>query len=154
MELHTEIEIAAPADVVWNVIADLAAYPSWNPFIVRVDGTLVQGRGLEVTLAPPGGRTMTLRPTLVAVEPGRGFAWLGRLAGIPKLFDGEHHLEIEPIDRDRVRFRHWERFGGILVPFLRKMLETSTRAGFEAMNVALRDRAEARVAVESSSRDA
>ena len=154
MELHTEIEIAAPTDVVWSVIADLAAYPSWNPFLVRVDGTLAQGQRLEVTIAPPGGRPMTLRPTLVALEPGRGFAWLGRLAGVPKLFDGEHHLEIEPIDGGRVRFRHWERFGGILVPFLRKMLETSTRAGFEAMNVALRERAEARVAAASSSRDA
>ena len=42
-----------------------------------------------------------------------------------------------------VRFHQWERFGGVLVPFLRKMLDTSTRAGFEAMNAALKARAEA-----------
>ena len=145
MELHTEIEIAAPAPVVWSVIADLAAYASWNPFLVRAVGNLAPGEGLEITFSPPGGRSMSMRPTVLAVEAGRGFAWLGRLAGIPKLFDGEHHFEIEPIDGERVRFRQWERFGGILVPFLRKMLDTNTRAGFEAMNAALKERAEARV---------
>jgi hypothetical protein len=143
MELHTEIDIAAPAEVVWSVLADLAAYPSWNPFLVRVAGTLAAGERLEVTFSPPGAKGMTIRPTLLSVEPGREVVWLGRLAGVPKLFDGEHHLELEPIDRERVRFRQWERFGGILVPFLRKMLDVNTRAGFEAMNAALKARAEA-----------
>ena len=76
-------------------------------------------------------------------ERERRFAWLGRLGGVPKLFDGEHSFAIEPLGPNRVRFVQSEKFGGILVPFLRKMLETSTRAGFEAMNRALKDRAEA-----------
>jgi hypothetical protein len=150
MQLHTEIEITAPADIVWRVLSELAAYPDWNPFLVRVDGELATGARLEVTFAPPGGKPMTMRPTVLRVEPGRGFAWLGRLAGVPKLFDGEHSFAIEPIDGGRVRFVHSEEFGGILVPFLRKMLDTSTRAGFEALNAALKDRAEAIAAGEAT----
>lgn len=146
MELHTEIEIAAPAEIVWRILSELSAYPDWNPFLVRVDGQLAVGARLEVTFAPPGGKPMTMRPTVLRVAPGRGFAWLGRLAGVPKLFDGEHSFAIEPIDGGRVRFVQSEKFGGILLPFLRKMLDTSTRAGFEALNAAIKARAEAMVA--------
>jgi hypothetical protein len=46
-----------------------------------------------------------------------------------------------------------EKFGGILVPFLRKMLDTSTRAGFEALNAALKARAEGLVAGDATATD-
>jgi hypothetical protein len=52
---------------------------------------------------------------------------------VRKLFDGEHMFEIETVGPNRVRFVQSEKFGGVLVPFLRKMLETKTRAGFEAI---------------------
>ena len=45
-----------------------------------------------------------------------------------------------------------ERFGGILLPFLRKMLDTSTRAGFAALNAALAARAERCAADEAAAR--
>src|SRR5208337_3854746 len=32
-EIHTEIEINAPAEKVWKVLTDFAAYPEWNPFV-------------------------------------------------------------------------------------------------------------------------
>jgi len=35
-------------------------------------------------------------------------------------------------------------FTGVLVPFMRSSLDTNTAAGFDAMNTALKDRAEAR----------
>jgi hypothetical protein len=35
------------------------------------------------------------------------------------------------------------RFSGALVPFMKKGLDTKTRAGFDAMNTALKARAEA-----------
>ena len=144
LELHTEIEIEAPAARVWQILTEFAAYPSWNPFLPKIEGTGAVGEKIEVTFQPPGGKPMTMRPTVRASDPERRFAWLGRLGGVPKLFDGEHSFVIEPLGPQRVRFVHSEKFGGILVPFLRKMLETSTRAGFEAMNRALKDRAEAR----------
>ena len=40
---------------------------------------------------------------------------------------------------------HTEHLSGVLVRFMRKMLDTSTLQGFEEMNDALKRRAEARV---------
>jgi uncharacterized protein YndB with AHSA1/START domain len=46
-ELRTEIEIAAPPERVWAVLADFDSYPEWNPFIRRIRGQPAAGSKLE-----------------------------------------------------------------------------------------------------------
>jgi uncharacterized protein YndB with AHSA1/START domain len=46
-ELRSSIDIDAPAAAVWAVLADLAAHPGWNAFIVRADGEVAVGCGLR-----------------------------------------------------------------------------------------------------------
>ena len=139
--LRTEIDIAAPAARVWDVLTDFAAYSDWNPFIRRIAGPLASRGRLLVRIQPPGGRAMSFRPTVLRVEPGRELVWRGRTL-LPGLFDGEHRFALVPHGADRVRFIHAEQFSGVLVPLLRRSLETTTRQGFEAMNTALKRRAE------------
>ena len=142
-ELRTEIEIAAPIDRVWAILSDFAAYPSWNPMIVALEGTLALGAPLVARMRPPGStREMTFKPHVSALDPGERFAWLGSLP-IPGLFAGEHSFELSSLAPQRVRLLHGERFRGLLVPLLRKSLDGATRAGFVAMNEALKARAEA-----------
>jgi uncharacterized protein YndB with AHSA1/START domain len=57
--LHTQIEIDAPAERVWDTLTNTADYPTWNLFIPRITGTLASGERLEVRIAPPGGAAMT-----------------------------------------------------------------------------------------------
>lgn len=141
--LQTEIEIAAPASVVWDILADFERYPHWNPFVRFIAGEQSTGAKLEVRLLQnEGGKPMTLRPSLITWAPGRELAWSGRLL-LPGVMDAEHHFVIEPLVGEKVLFRQWERFGGLLVPFLGGMLERETRPAFERMNRALRERAEA-----------
>jgi hypothetical protein len=87
---------------------------------------------------------ITLRPTVLAVDAARELRWLGHFL-VRGLLDGEHHLAIEPLGASRVRFVQEERFSGLLVPLLAKSLDTHTLPGFEAMNRALKARAEAAV---------
>jgi hypothetical protein len=141
-ELQTEREIDAAPERVWEVLTAFEAFGSWNPFIVAIEGEAVVGSRLKVRLEPPGGRGVTLRPTVTASEPGRTFAWLGHL-GLPGVFDGAHRFDLEALPGGRTRLVQSERFRGALVPLLRRSLRTHTRAGFEAMNRALGDRAEA-----------
>ena len=87
---------------------------------------------------------MTFRPTITEVTEGRGLEWLGRLV-MPGIFVGRHSFRLEALGDGRTRLTQAEEFSGMLVPFTGKILER-TRAGFAAMNDALRARAEASAA--------
>ena len=140
-KIHTEIEIDASAEKVWRVLTDFAAYPEWNPFVRHVEGEVSVGARLHVYIQPSGGKGMLFRPTVLVAEPNRELRWLGHL-WFPGIFDGEHSFSIEPLVEGRVRFVQRERFKGLLVPFLSKMLDGDTRRGFKEMNRALKLRAE------------
>ncbi|OVE85191.1 SRPBCC domain-containing protein [Natronolimnobius baerhuensis] len=145
IELFEEID--APPEVVWNVLLEFDSYPEWNPFVRAIEGVPATGEQLEVRIEPPDSRGMTFKPTVIAVDDKRRLAWAGRLI-VPFVFDGYHEFHLEPLDDDgaaeRTRLLHRETFRGALVPLLfdRDRLER----GFEAMNTAIKDRAEARVA--------
>lgn len=140
-EVRSEIEIAAPAGRVWEILTDFARFPEWNPFIRKAEGRVQVGERLTVLLQPAGGRPTTFRPRVLRADPGRELAWLGHLV-VPGIFDGEHHFEIESRDGG-VRFVQREVFTGALAgPILNRIGDT-THQGFEAMNRALKARAEA-----------
>ena len=141
-ELHSQIEINASAERVWRLLTDFASYPQWNPFIRTISGQLAPGERLQARIEPPGGRGMTFKPKVLNAEPNRELRWLGHLL-IPGLFDGEHSFTIQPLEDERVRFIQREAFKGLLVPLFARSLETSTQRGFEEMNHALKERAEA-----------
>jgi hypothetical protein len=141
MDLKTEIEIHASAQTVWNLLTDTSRFPEWNPFIRRLSGELVVGRRLVVFLQPSGSAGMEFKPIVLKVEPNRELRWLGQL-WLPGLFDGKHVFQIEPLADTRVLFRQQETFTGILVPLLKKALETDTRRGFNEMNQKLKELAE------------
>ena len=142
--LHTQIDIDAPAERIWGTLTNIADYSIWNRFIPHLAGTLAPGERLEVRIEPPGGAAMTFRPTVLAVEAARELRWLGHLL-ISGLFDGEHQFEIHPLGSGRVRFVQQERFTGVLVPLFARNLDAHTLPGFNAMNAALKARAEAAV---------
>jgi hypothetical protein len=62
---------------------------------------------------------------------------------VPGLFGGEHSFVIQPLGENRVRFVQREAFRGLLVPLFARSLDNSTLRGFEEMNRALKERAEA-----------
>ena len=141
-ELHTEIEISAPAQTVWTVLTDLDHYSEWNPFIVEASGEVEVGERLVNRLQPPGGRRMTIKPAVTVVEKAQTFEWLGHL-GIPGVFDGRHRFDLEATPSGGTKLVQSEQFKGVLVRVMRKMLDNQTHDGFEAMNSALKARAEA-----------
>ncbi|MFD2083247.1 hypothetical protein SAMN05421678_103149 [Actinopolymorpha cephalotaxi] len=140
--LRAEVDIAASPDQVWAVLTDRAAYPEWNPFIVRASGPLRVGQ--QVTnVHRIGGKTMVFKPTVLAVEPGHELRWIGRLP-VPGVFDGEHSFTLTQTAPGRTHVVQQETFTGIAVPFATGWLHGDTLSGFRAMNSALRDRVESR----------
>lgn len=140
-EIHTEIEIQASAARVWDVLTDFGSHPQWNPFVRSITGQPRKGERLVVNIKPEGGKGMTFKPTVLVAQPERELRWLGKFL-IPGLFDGEHYFQLEPIGADRTKFVHGEKFSGLLVSMAKASLDGGTRAGFVAMNEALKARAE------------
>jgi hypothetical protein len=138
--LHTEIQIEADPAEVWAVLTDFDRYPDWNPFLVDVRGVAEPGARLRVTLSPPGGRRISLRPTVTELVPGRVLEWWGHL-GVRGIFDGRHRFELTPSGAG-TRLVQRETFTGLLVPLMARSLDGPTAAGFALMNDALRARAE------------
>jgi hypothetical protein len=138
--LSTHVDIQAAPQRVWDVLTDLAAYPDWNPFIVRAEGVVGPGHRLTLRMQPVGGRPMTLRPRLVAVTINRELRWRGTL-GMPGLMDAEHSFELQP-QAGGTRLIHQETFRGVLVPLVARSLDRNTLPAFVAMNEALKQRAE------------
>lgn len=143
-EIEHQIDIDASPATVWAQLTDTAGYGEWNPFVRRVSGELREGARLVVDIAPPGGRAMTFKPTVLSADAERELRWLGRL-GVPGIFDGEHSFRLERLADGGTRFVQAERFRGVLVGLFGATLE-KTRLGFEQMNQALKQRAEAAVA--------
>ena len=132
-------DIDAPPEHVWSVLTTIDRYPDWNPFVRRFTGTIAVGQRIAVDLQVPGRKVQSMRPKVVAAEPGRSFTWLGHV-GIPGVLDGRHSFLVEPAPAGRTRFVQSERLSGVLTPAFRSMLTRSTPAAFVAMNDALAQR--------------
>jgi hypothetical protein len=136
--MTTSIEIRAPAERVWAIVADVEHYQDWNPFFSEAHGKVQPGGRLTLKMNPVGQAPKEFSPTVLEVTPGQGFAWRGRLV-LPGLFDGTHRLIVERIDCGTARFTQEEAFSGVLVPFVG--FEPYI-AGWRRMNAALKKRAE------------
>lgn len=136
--LRTTTYVDAPPARVWQVLTDTAAYPEWNPLVCRLEGELVVGNRLTVDIQP-GKKPRTMTPTVVDVQPGRSFAWLGRL-GVRGLLDGRHSFTVTPEGAGSRLVQH-EVLSGALTPVLRGLLTRDTPKAFAACNDALAARA-------------
>ncbi|HXB12940.1 MAG TPA: SRPBCC domain-containing protein [Bacteroidia bacterium] len=140
-EIRTEILINAQPDKVWKALTGFDSYPSWNPFVKYIKGTVAVNNKIETKIEPPGKSPMTFKPNVLTFDKNKELRWLGHLI-IPGLFDGEHIFELTDNDNGTTTFVQREQFKGILIPLFKKMLDVNTRQGFEQMNEALKERVE------------
>ena len=138
--LHTTIDINAPPARVWEILTDFPRYPEWNTFLRTMRGRPAVGEHLRMFIVS-GRQRMPFRTRVLVADPGRELRWIGHLV-IPGLFDGEHSFTLEPIDNTGTHFHQDEEFHGILIPLLRRTLQTDALRSFEEMNAALKARAE------------
>ena len=151
-QIVTQMDIAASPERVWSILMDFSAYPQWNPFIRSLSGVAKPGEKLRVTIQPEEHRAMTFRPRVLTATNQQELRWLGRL-GFPGLFDGEHYFQLAVLSNGSTRVTQGERFSGVLVGLFLARMETATKAGFDAMNRALKDRAEAKATIDQNHHD-
>jgi hypothetical protein len=141
--IHTEVTIDAPAEMVWEVLTDFATYPEWNGH-THIEGEAREGARLTVSPGPEAGRLPTFRPTVLRAGPvdeDYELAWLGHLY-VRGLFDGEHSFRVEAVDDEHSRLVQSESFSGALAGLVLRFVGDDTEATFQAVNEALKARAE------------
>ncbi|MGH1351392.1 MAG: SRPBCC family protein [Methyloligellaceae bacterium] len=106
--ITTSITIDASKEKVWEVLTNFEAYKNWNPFITKISGTLEPASRLKVTILPPEGQPMFIKPQVLSVDPGTGFQWVGNLFH-PFIFTGTHSFRLEQTGT-AVTFHHNEQF--------------------------------------------
>lgn len=137
----SEIQIAAGADVVWEVLTAIDSWPSWNPLVnsAILEGGLLEGSTFRWK-AGPG----TINSTIKRVEPASGIAWTGRTMGIRAF----HVWRLEP--RDGGTFvRTEESYDGLVARLFRRWVQRALDDGLEQGLVHLKAEAERRTAPEA-----
>ncbi|MCL1592861.1 MAG: SRPBCC domain-containing protein [Actinomycetia bacterium] len=140
-EIRTSTSIDASPDIVWDILMDFASYPEWNPFVTSIAGAPSTGAPLTIELSREGKKPMEISPTVVKADAPTDFSWVGSV-GVKGLFDGHHRFNLAATTSGTT-LTHYEEFSGVLVPVVLLAIRKSTTAGFEAMNKALKQRAEA-----------
>lgn len=140
--LEFKTEIAAPATEVYKVLMDFESYPSWNPFIVNLNGTPTVGNKLEASIRMGERPPQSFKVTVLKNEPNREFRWIGYVvAGF--LYRGEHYFSIEDTDAGCI-FTHGENFYGLLEPLITMLYEKDFEPTYRSLNQALKHRVEGR----------
>lgn len=135
--LYTNIVIHNCVENVWKTLMQHDCYVDWSPTIKPLEPFPLVGKHLKVVLKQPNGFTITMNPVIIRKDVNKELRWRGKLL-VPGLFDGEHYFILNKVDDNTTEFIQGEKFSGILVPFMKKMIDVDTLKGFEMFNQALK----------------
>lgn len=138
--MSATIDIDAPPAEVWAILTDLGAYGEWNPQFVEAGGNVAMGHRITLrSKHPADGRMMTVKPKITAAQPGSELRWV---AGLPGIIGGEHSFTLTATGSG-TRVVQSETFKGPLTGLFGKTF-ANAEASFQALNQALKERAETR----------
>jgi hypothetical protein len=140
--ISAAIEIDAPPERVWEVLADFPAYAEWNPFMREVRGRPEVGARLRIRMRRKGGRWLSFRALITVADRPRELAWegVGLRGHWPGLVRGERRIRIEPRPGGGSRVEMRTTFTGLLSAAMGWL--DAYRPSFEQMERALKERSE------------
>ncbi len=108
--IEKRIGVRAPADDIWELIADLPAWERWNPVETAVEGAIAYGGSIALTEAVPG---LPERRTMVRVgewQPRAQLVWVEK-RGL--WFNALRYFEIEELQPGSCIFANGFIFTGL-----------------------------------------
>jgi hypothetical protein len=141
LRIEHRVGIQAPAEVIWEVISDLASWSEWNKLYPRAAGQIRIGAVLDLTLALPGQAEQQIKPTVMEWVPNEQLHW--RLTMLGGLVKTVRYFEIESLAEASSIVSNGEIIGGLMGPRLGKRMARTIYRAFAEMDDALKARAEA-----------
>ena len=136
------VEIDAPAAFVWDVLVDYPRYPEWNPYTIAVETTLQIGDPIDLTLPDPdaSGGTILNREYIRIVDPPHHLRY-DTGEEYPGLL-GQRDQYVTELGPDRCSYHTTDTLSGELADLVMEANGAWIKAGFDAVALALRTRAE------------
>jgi len=141
VRIEHRIGVQAPAETIWEVLADIERWAHWNPLYPKAEGRLRIGAPLTLEVALPDRKPQTIRPVIIDWIPNEQIHW--RLSAMGGLVRTTRYLEIEKLTETGCIFANGEVFAGPLGDMAVRSLGRAARRGFAAMGEAVKTRAEA-----------
>jgi hypothetical protein len=138
-----KVEIDAPASLVWDVLTDLAQYPQWNPYTVKVESTLKMGEPVNLFLPNPAapGELLHVIEHLVAFDRPTLLSWeMIPSAGNPDA--ARRDQVVEATGEASCTYYSTDLFLGPTAPVVMATHGEWVRMGFDAVARSLKVRAE------------
>ncbi len=120
----SELEIVASPEIVWDVLTDVAAWPTWNPDVksASLDGALGEGSRFSWKSGPG-----TITSTVGSIEPPHAITWTGTTLGIKAIH--VHRLEQRG---DATVVSSEESWNGLLVRMLRRSMTRTLQKALDS----------------------
>lgn len=130
--------IRAKPELVWALLTDAAAFPSWNSTVTSIEGVIAKESrlALRVPIAPD----RVFRPRVTELEAPRRMVWSD---GMAPMFRGVRTFTLEPSAEGGTVFTMVEVFRGLMLPMIAGSLPDFGPA-FEAYAADLKREAERR----------
>lgn len=104
--------IKASPEKIWRILTDAPNYPAWDPWVIRIEGTIAPGEKIRAYNKINPNRAFPA--TVTEFVPGQKLAWTG---GMPLgLFKGVRTFTLAPKGDGSVDFTLREEYGGLLLP--------------------------------------
>jgi hypothetical protein len=104
--------IKAMPDTIWKILTDAPNYPTWDPGVLRIEGTIAKGQSVTAYTKVNPNRAFPAKVT--EFVPGQKMIWVG---GMPLgLFKGVRTFTLTPKGDGSVDFTLREDYGGPLLP--------------------------------------
>lgn len=144
--IEHRIGITAPAEVIWDILADVPGWEAWNPLYPSASGVIRIGEVLNLTRALQGQTPETITPRVLDWVPLEQLHWYSTAGN--GLLKALRYIEIEKLDEASCIFSNGEIFSGLLGPFAAKRLRGELKGGFALMGEAMKRQAEAAYAAQ------
>ncbi len=139
--IETEVNIHSSLESVWEVFSDLGRHSDWNPFLTKIDGPLIEGGSVRITVQLGNNKPEIAEPILKKLIPKQEVHFLMNKWPLIK---GEHYFIFESLSSMETKITHGERFYGLLAIFFWWKLKPLFTQGFNDMNQALKNTVELR----------
>jgi uncharacterized protein YndB with AHSA1/START domain len=139
-----EVQINAPAELVWQILVDFENYGKWNSFCPRIINTALEpGAAVDMMIDLGNGLQQQVE-YITLVEPNRTIAWgMENKPGDP--IHAVRTQKLKALDSDSCSYVSIDDFSGESVAVMIELMGTAVETGFNRCAYELKHYAEALV---------